>query len=80
MFFIINVIELLHSNILLDFTFILFSILLMETYFYVYLAITLKLEVYKSKFFHHFINIILKSYQKALQFYNSKIIDNPQNK
>ena len=79
MFFIINVIELLHSNILLDFTFILFSILLMETYFYVYLAITLKLEVYKSKFSHHFINIILKSYQKALQFYNSKIIDNPQN-
>ena len=51
----------------------------METYFYVYLAITLKLEVYKSKFSHHFINIILKSYQKALQFYNSKIIDNPQN-
>ena len=41
MFFIINVIELLYSNILLDFTFILFSILLMETYFYVYLAIKL---------------------------------------
>ena len=41
MFFIINVIELLHSNILLDFAFILFSILLMETYFYVYLEITL---------------------------------------
>ncbi len=31
----------------------------MERYFFNYLAITLKIGVYKSKFSHHFINISL---------------------